>query len=431
MAVQPTPHIDIKEAVPSSESTVSSKVLSSSSRSKYLWTMMTLTVMLYACYMAAGSVLLPVQVAALDVEHKEANLAVFTSISSLATLFVQPIVGALSDRTRSRWGRRAPWMVGGAVLGGLMLILLPWIGLNVGLIALMWVLAQVSLNALQSPLTATISDRLTKEDRGKASAFCGVGSTLGMTLGITIAGFLLSQLGVAYAVFAVAVILLAFVFVALNPDVSSKAAKVQPFSWMHFLKGFWIRPRKHPDFAWAFAGRFMMFLGYMGIVMYVFYILLSYVGMPPAEAGAFMGIQSMVGAVASICATFAAGWLSDRYKRRKIFVFVASILVAVGVAIPLAMPTTTGILLYSIVAGIGFGSYLAADVALVVDVLPNPEDAAKDLGVINIANNVPQMLAPIVNAALIAMFGYSSIFVWSIAIVLLSSVFVLPIRKAR
>ncbi|WP_458106604.1 MFS transporter [Arthrobacter sp. R3-55] len=393
--------------------------------------MMTLTVMLYACYMAAGSVLLPVQIAALDLGHKEVNLAVVTSISSFATLFVQPIVGALSDRTRSRWGRRAPWMVGGAVLGGLMLILLPWIGLNVGLIALMWVLAQVSLNALQSPLSATISDRLTKEDRGKASAFSGVGSTLGMTLGITIAGLLLFQLGVAYAVFAVAVIVLAFLFVALNPDVSSKSAQVQPFSWRQFLKGFWISPRKHPDFAWAFAGRFMMFLGYMGIVMYVFYILLSYVGMPPAEAGAFMGVQSIVGAAASIGATFAAGWLSDRYKRRKIFVFAASILVAVGVAIPLAMPTATGILLYSIVAGIGFGSYLAADVALVVDVLPNPEDAAKDLGVINIANNLPQMLAPVINAALITMFGYASIFVWSIALVLLSSVFVFPIRKVR
>ncbi|WP_138444120.1 MFS transporter [Sinomonas susongensis] len=429
MAVQPTP--DLNQASAAGFGFQTGTILHRRARQKYTWTLLTLSVALFACYLAAGSILLPAQVASLDPAHKETNLAIVTSISSFATLFVQPIVGALSDRTRSRWGRRAPWMLGGAVLGGIMLILLPWIGANVGLIALMWVFAQVSLNALQAPLIATVSDRLDPEHRGKASAFLGVGTTLGMTLGVVVAGLLLAQAGLAYAIFAVAVIVLAFVFITVNADASSKEVPTSPFSWKAFLGGFWISPRRHPDFAWAFAGRFTMFLGYMGITMYLFYILLSYVKMAPIEAGAFMGLQAVIGAVASIGATFVAGWLSDRLRRRKIFIFAASLLVALGVAIPLLMPTPVGILLYAVVAGVGFGSYMAVDVALVVDVLPNPDHAAKDLGVINIANNIPQMLAPIINAALISVFGYSSIFVWSIVVVLLSSVLVFPIKKVR
>ncbi|SLM90521.1 MFS transporter [Brachybacterium nesterenkovii] len=114
---------------------------------KLVWSMLITSIALFACYMAAGSVLLPAQVNELDPSAKEANLAIVTSVSSFATMFVQPLVGALSDRTRSKLGRRAPWMLGGAFLGGIMLILLPHIGRGVAIIAVMWVLAQVSLNA--------------------------------------------------------------------------------------------------------------------------------------------------------------------------------------------------------------------------------------------------------------------------------------------
>lgn len=406
--------------------------LSGSKRTKMVTTLLVSSTVLFATYLAAGSVLLPAQVQNLYPNDKETKLAIVTSISSFATLFVQPIVGALSDRTRSRFGRRAPWMIGGAVLGGIMICLIPILGVNVGFIALCWVLAQVSLNGYQGPLTATISDRLDPSYRGTASAFLGVGTTVGMTLGIVVAGLLVTQLGLGYAIFGIAVIVFAFLFVLLNPDKSSKDLHVEPFHLGTFLKGFWISPKQHPDFGWAFAQRFVMFLGTMGIVGYMFYILTSYLELSQAEAGVFMGLQSMIYAASSVVATFIAGPLSDRLQRRKIFVFIASLLIAVGVAMPLLFPSKLGIILYAIIAGAGFGSYMAVDVALVVDILPNPEDAAKDLGIINIANNVPQMLAPIVNAILVRMTGgYSALFIWSMIIVVLASFLVMPIKKVR
>lgn len=406
--------------------------LTGAKRSKMVWTMLISSTVLFATYLAAGSVLLPAQVAALYPEDKETKLAIVTSVSSFATLFVQPIVGALSDRTRTRWGRRAPWIIGGAVLGGIMICLIPIIGVNIGFIALAWVLAQVSLNGYQGPLSATISDRLDPGYRGTASAFFGVGTTVGMTLGVVVSGLLVTRLGLGYAIFGIGVIVFAFLFVLINPDRSSQNLHVEPFDLKEFAKGFWISPKQHPDFGWAFAQRFAMFLGSMGIVSYMLYILLSYLHLPLAEAGAFMGIQSMIYAASSVVATFIAGPLSDRLGRRKIFVFCASILIAVGVAMPLLFPSKLGIILYAIIAGAGFGSYMAVDVAMVVDILPNPEDAAKDLGIINIANNVPQMLAPIVNAFLVKLTGgYSGLFIWAMIVVALASFLVIPIKKVR
>ena len=86
------------------------------------------------------------------------NLALVTTVSFVFTLFAQPIVGAFSDRTRSRLGRRAPWMLGGAVVGGVFLLGLGSLTSLVW-ITVFWVIIQVALNALQGPLSAITPDR--------------------------------------------------------------------------------------------------------------------------------------------------------------------------------------------------------------------------------------------------------------------------------
>ncbi|WP_232548736.1 MFS transporter [Propioniciclava soli] len=407
-----------------------STYLEGPARQKLVWSILISSTALFACYLAAGSVLLPIQVENLDPANRETNLAIVTSLSSFATLFVQPIVGALSDRTRSRLGRRAPWMLGGAVLGGIMLTLIPHIGVNVALVAVMWVLAQVSLNSVQGPMSALVADRLAPTYRGTASAFFGVGMTLGTMVGVVGAGFMVTQLGLGYAVFGIAVIVLVGLLVFLNQDQSSKGMALPAFSWLEFAKGFG-RPFRSADFRWAFAQRFVMFLSYMGIVGYMLYILTGYVGLTTEEAGPIMALQQMVNSGFAIAATFLAGPLSDKLGRRKIFVFVAPFFVAVGCVFPILMPNVMGILFLAAFAGIGFGAYMAVDVALVVDILPNPEEAAKDLGVINIANNVPQMFAPIVNAVLIANIGYVALFPWAIVLAIFAAFLVFPIKGVR
>ena len=90
--------------------------------------------------------------------------------------------------------------------------------------------------------------------------------------------------------------------------------------------------------------------------------------------------------VALVAASYAGGRLSDRLGRRRVFVAVATVAFAIGL-IALASVTTIGqFYVVEAIMGAAFGLYVGVDMALIIDVLPDPEEAAKDLGVFNIAN---------------------------------------------
>ncbi|WP_067851749.1 MFS transporter [Alicyclobacillus mali (ex Roth et al. 2021)] len=387
---------------------------------------------LFMTYAGLIVVLLPEQVALLDPAKKVEDLAVVTSISSVATIFVQPIVGALSDRTRSRLGRRAPWMLFGALGGALCTVALQY-AKTLFLLTVFWVLAQFLLNAFQGPLSSIVSDRVEMQYRATASALIGVGSSVGGTLGVILAGQLLRQIGIGYDTFAAIVVAVCLAFVLFNPDRSSKHADFPKLNWGRFFRGFLVDPRKHPDFAWAFAGRFFMIFAYQAIGAYQLYILTDYIHLPIAEAGGFLGLLNLIQMVAVGVSTLVFGRLSDHLQRRKMFVFASTLFIGVGALIPVFEASKNGMLLSSTIIGLGYGAYMAVDMALMIDVLPARDDAAKDLGILNIASNVPQALTPVIVAALLSAFhgNYASIFVYSAIATVVSSVFVFPIRSVR
>ena len=96
------------------------------------------------------------------------------------------------------------------------------------------------------------------------------------------------------------------------------------------------------------------------------------------------------------------------------------------------------------IGGAGFGMYMAIDLALVVDVLDDPLTAAKDLGVLNIANALPQVFAPVLATIVLNIAdgfggvvetdgsgfseGYFALYAFAFCVSLLGSVFVTRIR---
>lgn len=401
-------------------------------RQRLIVSMLVANFFLFATYAGVIAILLPQQLAVLDEGSKIANLAIVTGTSSFFTLFAQPIVGAFSDRTRSRLGRRSPWLLVGGVGGGVLTIVLQFAP-GVFWITVIWVAAQVLLNAFQGPLSAIIADRISRDGRATASAFAGAGTAVGATVGVVLAGQLLAQLGVAYGLLGLGMIVVCVLFVVFNRDTDSRSLPVGSFRWGAFLRGFWVDPRRHPDYAWAFAGRFVMVLGYQGVQAYQFYILTDYLGLAPADAGGVAGLLSLASMITLVLGTLVFGRLSDRLGRRKMFVFTASIVMAFGIAIPLLFPSVPAMIVYSLIVGLGYGAYSAVDVALMIDVLPSQGDAGRDLGVLNVATNIPQALTPVVAAVLLGIFAgnYASIFAFAALMVLLSSVLVFPIRSVR
>ena len=387
---------------------------------------------LFATYGGLIAILLPSQVALIDEAHKVANLAIVTTTSFIFTLFAQPIAGALSDRTRSRFGRRAPWMVIGAVVGGIFLFGLGSLR-DILWITVFWVIIQVALNFFQAPLTTITADRFPRSKRGGASAMIGLGIQLGFTVGVMLAAALASQLGVGYSTFGGAVIVVAVLFVIINRDWSSKEAAVESFSWVAFFKGFWINPRKHPDYAWAFAARFLLILGYFVVFSYQLYLLTDYIGMTLTEAQGAVVTLTLVALLPTLAAILLSGWWSDKIGRRKIFIFVASAVLVVGMVFPLIMPTLTGMIIMSVINGIGFGLYMSVDAALMTEVLPSESSAAgKDLGILNVATNIPQAMSPAIAAIIItSLGGYPVLFIFAIVFVILAAIAIAPIKAVR
>ncbi len=391
--------------------------------------------MLFATYAGLIAILLPLQVLKIsngDDVAKVANLGIVMSVSFVFTLFAQPIVGAFSDRTRSRFGRRTTWMLMGAFIAGVMLLFMGSIN-DLLWLTIFWVIVQVALNGVQGPLTAIIPDRFPRDKRGGASAIMGIGMQIGGLLGVMLASAFASNFGVGYAVFGIGIIVFTVLFAVLNKDWSSKEAAVDPWSWGAFFKGFWVNPKKFPDFFWAFTARFLLMLGYFTIASYQFYLLTDYIKVPLEEAAGAVLTLTIVGFVPTLIAIALSGWWSDKIKRRKVFIYVASAVMLVGFTFPIFMPNMTGMIIMTIINGVGFGIYMSVDTALMTEVLPGGGDAAaKDLGILNIATNIPQALSPVVAALVILVLGgYSMLFVFGMVFVVIAAFAVAPIKAVR
>jgi MFS family permease len=104
---------------------------------------------------------------------------------------------------------------------------------------------------------------------------------------------------------------------------------------------------------------------------------------------------------------------------------------AVGMVIPVFLPSVTGMVLFSIVVGLGFGAYAAVDGALMSELLPSSGTYAKDLGVLNLAATLPQTLSPFVGGAIVLAFGYVALFPIGIVLAVLGALAIIPIKSVR
>ncbi len=385
---------------------------------------------LYILYAGIGALLLPYQIGLLAPGSKVVILSFFTSITVLIALFANPLAGAFSDRTTSRFGRRRPWIF----VGGLLTIvglLFMWRASSIPLLFIGYCLVELFSNIVLATLIATIPDQVPENQRGTVSGIFGLATGLGGILGAILAGQIFKSAPTdAYVVMLLIVLVTTIPFALLLKDKVLPRGYMPAFHIGAFLKNFWINPRKHPDFAWAWLTRFIPFVGYFLGITYIFYYLEDVVKYPAALQGA--STFSIVAAVVSLVSTVLGGFLSDRLKRRKLFVIVGMIIMAVSMLMLALFQTWLAVVVASAVLGFGLGAYLAVDVAIVTLVLPSAKDRAKDMGIINIANTLPHSLAPVLAGFILAMtHNYSLLYIAATFFVLLGIFTVMPIKAVR
>jgi MFS family permease len=389
---------------------------------------------LLTLYVAVLQVLLPNQIQDLDPASKATDLGILFAITSVFSTTITPLSGALSDRTRSRFGRRTPWIVLGALIGGGALMLVPYAQGMISITAT-WLVASISLNSMQTPITTVIAERLPASERGVASGIVGAAMTGGVSAGTIFGGLLAHNMRFAYGVLGLGIMAACVAFVFLNPEPRTPREPPPPFRLGAFLRSFWVDPRQHPDFAWAFLGRFTIYMGYQAVGTYLLYILEDHIGLSQVDANQTIARLASITFVALMFASVGSGWLSDRIGRRKPLVFGAALFMAAAVCAPVVAPSIPGMIVYAVLIGIGYGAFMSVDLALMTQVLPDRPGASdstgKDLGLLATAINVPQILSPVLAAALLSATGnnYSLLFVAAGAFVFVGSFLVLPIRS--
>ncbi|MFD3756167.1 MFS transporter [Streptomyces sp. NPDC058622] len=390
-----------------------------------------------AVYMGVGSVLLPTQIAAIAPDDKVALLGLIGGISAIFATAFNPIAGALSDRS----GRRNPWIAAGGLAS---LACLAFLGsVNTALlVGIGWCLVQATMNTYQAAVTAIVPDRIPAARRGTASALVGLGLPIGGTAGVLIASQTAGQLRTGYLVFGVVIAAAALLLTTFCRDVprsgtgaaarTSDSAATAAAPKRARLAAF-ASALSHHDFRWAFIGRALMVLGYFSVVGYQLYILGDHISLPAGlTPPAAMAVLTPVSMVAMALSTVVGGLLSDRWNRRKVFVGVSAALAGLVMVVPVISPTWTGMLVFSALNGLAFGCFMAVDTALVTLVLPRAEDAARDMGVLNVANAGPQIIAPFVASAVVTTLGgYTPLFLVSGALSLIGALAIIPIRGVR
>jgi MFS family permease len=317
----------------------------------------------------------------------------------------------------------------------------------VGALALGWALAQLTLNASYAAVTAVIPDQVPVGQRGTVSAVVGAAQPLGVMVGAIIVA-LIPQTGVEvgsdeiggqgprYIAVAVVLALSAAVFVWKMKDPPLDRARIPVLELGPFVRGFWVDPRKHPDFGWVWITRFLVVLGNAFVTTYLLFFARDVLELPPTEADTTVAGILTFYIITLLVFALVTGPLSDRIGKVRIFVMGASFIIAAALVI-LAFSRDVGMVtVAAIVMGAGFGSYTAVDLALISRVLPRPEDRAKDLGVVNIANALPQVLAPVVAGLVVTALrpvgydvAYQSLYLAGAALTVLGAVLVMRIKS--
>lgn len=336
------------------------------------------------------------------------SLSLVLGVGAFLALASNPVFGRLSDRTTSRFGMRRPWLLGGAVAGALALLVIAT-ARSVFVILLGWCIAQLAYNALLAALTALLPDQVPSGQRGRISGILGMCQPPAL-----VAGTFLAQLGsgtlwmfMGHA--AVALVAVGGLVVVLKDDRRQHSGYRPPrYTLREFASSFWVDPRRHPDFGWAFLSRFLLFMAVATLTTYQVFYLSEKLGLPTEEVPGLIFITTVVLGAVIVPASILSGRVSDWLGRRKALVFTAALVLSAGVAV-IAFAGSFAVFLIGVaIAGTGHGVYVAVDLALVSEVLPDPDDSAKDLGVFNIANAGPQSLAPAIAPLFLAVPVFAS-----------------------
>ncbi|MFD4600711.1 MFS transporter [Streptomyces sp. NPDC058464] len=376
---------------------------------------------------------LPDRVGDLTPDSKSTNLSIVLGFGALAGLVANPLVGWFSDRSVSRFGMRRPFLLGTSVAAAAGLLVIAAAG-SIPVLTLGWCITAGAANGMMAVLYALLPDHIPVQRRGFVSGLFGMTQAAAGVIGTVVAST--APLGAALGVLGLFGVLSAVWLVVVLPDRVAETDEHTPFSLRKLAGSFWVNPVRYPNFGWAWINRFLIFMSVSSVINYQLYYLTDTLGLHKDHAGDLVTVSTALQTVAVLLTAAVAGRISDRVGRRRVFVLGAALLAAAGMLALVFNPSETGFLIAMVMIAVGEGVYFAVDLALATQVLPDSEQAAgKDLGVFNLANQLPQSLAPAVAPLFLAIGGtghnYTALYTVGTLYAIVGAFSILRVRGVR
>jgi MFS family permease len=307
-------------------------------------------------------------------------LAIIMLAGAIAPIIIQPTVGVISDFTVTRWGRRKPYIVVGALLD---VVFLAGLAFNNDFVAMVafYFLLQVSSNFAQGPFQGYVPDLVPAKQVGTASGLMGLMLTLG-----TIAGVGIATLGgifdnVPLATLALGVVEVATMVVLIATVDEGRAAPKRTRPWRAIAFSAWGRDiLQQRDVLWLLLVRLLFLGAYNATLIAIGYFRRSQ-GLSPDDADATVFLATAIVGVSTALAAIPGGRLSDRFGRRPV-IWAAALIAGVGLLGVAVAPTPALAIASWVPFGIGMGTFLSADWALMSDVIPK-QTAGRYMGILN------------------------------------------------
>lgn len=323
-----------------------------------------------------------------------------------ATLVMAPLTGVLSDRTRTRWGRRRPFTVLGLVVGLSSVPVMAfapdplWLGLG-------WILCTVGWGTAAGSVGNWQADRLPQSQRGSVSGLTGLTMQIAPVVGIILVGPLRDDVLLVFALPSVIAVVLVGAFVVLAPEPDTRGMVLSSrLTGVGLLRSYVFRPSRVPDFAWNWLGRFVFFLGLTLTTSFTVYFISQRLEVPVADVAPVQALTSALSIATATLGSIGGGWLSDRWGRRKPLILVGAVLFAAGSAVSAFAYELVTVVVGVLITSVGIAAFTAVGQALVLDVLPEREtQAGRYMAITQFAQKIPGVLAPIAAPVLLAIGG--------------------------
>lgn len=404
--------------------------------SRYIWFMVLAQFGVFMAFITPLAISLTIRVNTLAPGHPE-YLGYITGAGALFVMLTSPFMGIWSDRTRTRIGRRRPFMIGGMLVGVLSLVVMA-IAPNVFVIGLGWVLAQWGWGTTLSNLQISTADRLPESQRGKVAGLTSFATQIAPVFGVVLAQFFTGDPLLLFLVPGAVGVLFVVLFVTLVHEDDSRSLPKDPITVPQLLSKYLYNPRKHQDFSWNWLGRFLFYTGITLNTTYTGYFFADRLGIEVEAVAGIIASLSLGGILAVTLGAIGGGFLSDRLKRRRLFVLIGGVIMAAGMLMQAFAPDLVLLVAGSLTASVGLGLFAAVDQALLLDVLPEREtDAGRFMGITGFATSIPQSVAPFAASGilLIGVTGdernYTLLFLVAAVSVVLAGSVVLRIRSVR